>query len=214
MEIPDIFKTHIAKNHNNVVLELGAGEGDTSQAILNLLAGTKTPFKFHFFEPNIELVPEIIEKTKYFLNSFPDVHLFNEGISMVSGRIMFYKAEKPNSFLSSTRQPKLITTQHPETVFTESQVDGISLDDHMQRSGLRNTAVDFIFMDMQGAEVDLIRGASNTLLNTKYIFTKYSNTELYNGQGSIHKIFKTLRGFDIISHFEGAVLLKNKHITI
>ncbi|MEN9248224.1 MAG: hypothetical protein Q6L50_08560 [Gloeomargarita sp. GMQP_bins_120] len=37
---------------------------------------------------------------------------------------------------------------------------------------------DFIWADVQGAEVDLIQGGLQALANTRYFYTEYANTEL------------------------------------
>jgi hypothetical protein len=43
--------------------------------------------------------------------------------------------------------------------------------------------IDFIWADVQGAEEDLILGGLDTLRKrTKYLFTEYNNSEMYEGQ--------------------------------
>ncbi len=214
MEIPEVFKTHIKTNHCNAILEFGCGDGTGTRELLDLLQESKKAFKFHGFEPNLDCIQKIIPKMKYYLSSFEDVKLYNEAIGMVTDKVMFYKGNGEDYNMSSTRAPKRVLEGRPDLSFTETQVPCIKLDDHMVRAGFSQMGIDFIIADIQGAEIDLIRGARETLKRTKYFYTRYSNTELYQGQMSVNRIFTALRDFEIIKHFDRAVLLRNKKIAI
>ncbi|MGM4884385.1 MULTISPECIES: FkbM family methyltransferase [unclassified Rhizobium] len=54
------------------------------------------------------------------------------------------------------------------------------LDDWCGEAGLEN--IDVIWMDVQGAEADVIAGGNQILSRTRYIYTEYSDQELYEGQ--------------------------------
>jgi len=70
--------------------------------------------------------------------------------------------------------------------------------------------IDLIWADVQGAEENLIRGGREALRRTLYLFTEYSNRELYEGQIGLRKIRDLLPDFDVVYRFEADVLLKNK----
>ena len=71
-------------------------------------------------------------------------------------------------------------------------------------------------MDVQGAEDLVFEGAKHLLTNNKidYIYTEYSNRELYENQMNLKQIMKILDNYEIIDFFNESggtdVLLKNK----
>ena len=66
-----------------------------------------------------------------------------------------------------------------------------------------------MWMDVQGAERDVIRGASATLEKTRYVFTEYSDDELYEGQAGLSEILELLPQFRVVRCFSEDVLLQN-----
>jgi hypothetical protein len=72
------------------------------------------------------------------------------------------------------------------------------------------TAIDLVWADVQGAEEDLIRGGLNALSRTHYVYTEYSDFELYEGQINLRQIGKLLPAFKIVQRFQYDVLLQNR----
>jgi hypothetical protein len=70
-------------------------------------------------------------------------------------------------------------------------------------------AIDLIWADVQGAEVDLIAGGKEALKHTRYFYTEYSNTELYEGQINLRQLMALLPDFHVLRRYEKDVLLKN-----
>ena len=66
-------------------------------------------------------------------------------------------------------------------------------------------------MDVQGAEIDVIRGGRKALRNTRYLYTEYSNKELYQGQLSLKQLLKELADFEVVARYTDDILLKNKN---
>ena len=67
-------------------------------------------------------------------------------------------------------------------------------------------------MDVQGAELDVFNGGTESLAKTRHLYTEYCNKELYNGQGSLKKVLKKLAGFEPLIRYPGDVLLRNKRL--
>ena len=99
---------------------------------------------------------------------------------------------------------------HPWVKFEQViQVNSTRLDDYKP---LENNIIDFIWMDVQGAEDLVFAGAKNTLRNTKYIYTEYNNFELYENQANLNKILSLIGSDWSIEHlYDNDVLLKNKN---
>lgn len=64
-------------------------------------------------------------------------------------------------------------------------------------------------MDVQGAELDVFRGGKNALSKTRFIYTEYSNIEIYEGQATLPELLKHLKTFKITMRYKNDVLLKN-----
>lgn len=137
----DAFEIALLKKHvrkNDVILDIGANIGFYAK-ILADLAGPNG--KVHCFEP---------DKTnfKYLENNcgkLPNVILNNKAIGP--------KTEKINIYIS-----KSINVDHrtykPEEYEQELEIEAISIDDYLRS----NTKVDLIKMDIQGFEMQAIKG--------------------------------------------------------
>ena len=77
---------------------------------------------------------------------------------------------------------------------------------------IKDSIIDFIWVDVQGAEDIVFSGAKNTLSRTRYVYTEYA-TDLYEGQLNRDQLL-TLFGSDwlVIHDFGGDILLKNQNI--
>lgn len=73
--------------------------------------------------------------------------------------------------------------------------------------------VDFIWCDVQGCEIDVIRGGRDALSRTSYFYTEYCDAELYTGQGFLADLVRELEGIMHVHHdFKGDVLFRNDRL--
>jgi len=113
---------------------------------------------------------------------------------------------------SSINEPKEVLTYWPEMTFEKKQIESIKLDTYVNQNNLQDRIIDFIWADIQGAEVNLIKGGKNTFKNVRYFYTEYSNGNLYKGDKGLNGILKLLPNFEIECDYKGDVLLKNKYL--
>jgi FkbM family methyltransferase len=72
--------------------------------------------------------------------------------------------------------------------------------------------IDFVWMDVQGAELNVINGMGGVKNKIRYIYTEYSDEELYENQATKKQIVEELgTNWDVIFDFGGDILLKNKN---
>lgn len=99
---------------------------------------------------------------------------------------------------------------------TEIQVQQISLDQWRQENNI--APVDMIWMDTQGGELDVLKGATETLKNVRVIFTEVGIGTYYEGQSLKPEIdaymasmgFEELEGAFVQNHqFEGDTIYVN-----
>ena len=62
--------------------------------------------------------------------------------------------------------------------------------------------IDFIWADVQGAEIDLIEGGRETLARTRWFYTEYLEKEYYQGQINLAKICGLLPEFELVEQWK------------
>lgn len=183
-----------------VIFEVGASTGtDTVRlaAIRNSL--------LHVFEPD--------PRCK-FANMPSNVTVNKKAVSNENGTAEFIQSDTKqnlNIYSGSLLEPKNHLTTHKHVAFDNRiQVDTVTLDSYCHRNNIES--IDFIYMDVQGAESKVFEGAENILKKTKYIYTEYSDFEMYDGQKPLLDLLKQLKTFivlDIWSKEPSNVLLMN-----
>lgn len=105
--------------------------------------------------------------------------------------------------------PKNHLTRTPWCHFNDTiHVTTRSLDSWAGEQGVG--AVDFIWADTQGAEGCLIQGGRELLARTRYLYTEYSNDELYEGEPDLATLLAMLPGFSVVKRYRFDVLLCNE----
>jgi len=171
------------------------------------------------FEPDPRNVKMITDAKINTICEFHPVALSNKNeqseFYMSSGRCPAFIDAKHNandwSSSSSLKRPTGHLTAHKWVTFPKKAVvQCMRLDDV---EGLQNTVIDFIWVDVQGAEDIVFSGAKNTLSRTRYVYTEYA-TDLYEGQLNRDQLL-ALFGSDwsVVHDFGGDILLKNQLYT-
>jgi FkbM family methyltransferase len=111
---------------------------------------------------------------------------------------------------SSIKRPKNHLRRYPVTFGEAVEVDFITLDTFCREHRLGR--IDFIWADIQGAEADMIRGGQHTLSRTRYLYTEYSDDELYEGQVTLKGMLDMLPDFRVIELWPDEVLLENRRL--
>lgn len=177
-------------------LELGAHCG-TDTAWLSQIPGVT----IHAFEPD----------PRNELQPLPNVTMHRAAIAEVDGRAKFLLSEsgwgQTWTHSSSLKRPKNHLTRYPVTFGECVDVETVALDSFARRNGL--LTVDFIWADIQGAEGEMVRGGLQTLRRTHYLFTEYSDDEMYEGQSTLAELLAMLPDFRVVELWPEDVLLEN-----
>ncbi|MBO4228425.1 FkbM family methyltransferase [Bradyrhizobium neotropicale] len=193
-----------------VILDIGCNDGTDTRKFLELCPQAQ----LYCFEPD----PRAAARFKKNLDLFLDrVKLFEIAISDRNGRIEFHPSNgdgdaKEWDLSGSIRRPKNHLVEYGWVRFDDPiSVETRRLDDWCSQANIKD--IDFIWMDVQGAESDVIAGGKQTLSNTRFIYTEYSDQELYEGQKSLQAILDLLPSFEVVTQYphgvEGDVLLRN-----
>jgi 2-O-methyltransferase len=108
----------------------------------------------------------------------------------------------------SLRPPKTHKIVWPWCKFEKTMIVQVRrLDSWIRENDLHQ--IDLIWADTQGAEGELIAGAVEALIKTRFFYTEYSNDEWYEGQPNLTQIANMLPNFSIVHRFTMDVLFKN-----
>jgi len=217
MGILERFKEIILTKENPFVIEFGACDGYHTDIMLDILNKAKPNYIYHLFEPVKYLIEPIIDKLK----SNSRVKAFNEAVGSETGTFTFYQSSgggvrEDGSLIdgyygsSSIRKPKMVLQYYKEMKFKDTICNSITFDDYLLRENFTDKIIDFIWADIQGAEVDLILGGKEAFKNVRYFYTEYSDSELYEGEITLENILELMPNFEIVEDYKGDVLLKNK----
>jgi FkbM family methyltransferase len=179
-------------------LELGAHTGSDTAWMASLPGVT-----IHAFEPDPRNLPP----------SMPNVTVHRAAVTDHDGSAPFIMSAwgwgRPWTHSSSLKMPKKHLERYPVTFGDVIEVKTLALDTFCRD---RIGVVDFIWADIQGAEVEMIRGARETLARTRYLYTEYSDDELYLNQGSLRDILDLLPDFRVVELWSDDVLLENRKL--
>jgi 2-O-methyltransferase len=111
---------------------------------------------------------------------------------------------------SSIKRPKNHLQRYPVSFGEAVEVELVALDTFFRQHGL--DVIDFIWADIQGAEGEMLRGGRQTLAHTRYLYTEYSDDELYENQATLREILELLPGFRVLELWPDDVLLENREL--
>lgn len=200
-----LFKDLI-KKENPIIFEIGTNDGTDT---INFFKEFEDPI-LHCFEPDPETFRRFLEKTKPFRKS---IRSMCSAVSDKTGTSDFIISS--NAGLSSSlKKPIMHIPIHRDVNFINTKiVRTITLDEYAEKNNI--SYCDLVWMDVQGAEDLVIKGGQNFFRNTKYVYTEFSNVELYEGALGKYEIEKLLPNFEIVRvirewYADGDVLLVNR----
>jgi 2-O-methyltransferase len=188
----EVSKQEIVKHLNTkspIIIEAGASSGEDTVELARLFPkGT-----IYAFEPLPHIFPVLEAKVQRFKN----VNIFELALSSTTGKSIINISSNNSS--SSLMEPKEHLIAHPEIVFEKQViVNTISLDDFTQKQ--RIDKVDFMWLDMQGMEYDVLKASKNTFQKVDLLYTEVSLIETYKNV-PLYADFKNwlaLQGFSVV----------------
>ena len=170
---------------NPVVIDIGGANGDSTEYFLKMIPNSR----IYTFEANPDLASRIKER-------FADksVHAYSMALSDKEGKLTFHITD--NSLSSSY---KTISANNQFRTVNSVEVISSPLDTVMEKEK-DVSEVDILKLDVQGAESDVIRGATNTLQKTKMIIVEQSVRTPYEGGSMYYEVDDMIRkaGFELL----------------
>ena len=202
------------KKHCNIplkpfIVEIGAHYGEDSIAILDEFPDAM----LHVFEPD----PRCIVLLQQNLGNHPRCKIHECAISDKNEIVDWYQSGGNHFFMSdwdassSVLKPTGHLAMYPTCKFDNIiKVQTATLDSFLFES------IDFLRMDVQGAEHLVFNGATETLKKTRYIYTEFATEELYEGQKNLQELCSMLPNFKPIGLFNdnGLENILLQHVSI
>ena len=211
-DILDRFSAAILGVRHPVVFEIGACNGDDSAYMLDVLLATGPPFTYWVFEPDMRIGRYAEELYNRYRSRGADIRFSDTAFGAEVAEVDFYLSGGEGFVGSSSiRKPKHHLSAFPGCTFQLGKARCMTLDFFCGTCGVDH--IDFVWMDVQGAEVDVLKGATQMLPRIRHIYTEYCDGELYEGEIGRDAILAMLPGFQLVKDYGGDILLRNKETT-
>ena len=207
--IKQILQQHV-KLESPVIFEIGAHECEDTNDFFQIF---NNPIVY-CFEPDPRNINTIKTKPIY-----GQIHLFEGAVTDCVKKAILYQShgKAPEreykddwNYSSSIKTPTGHLQMHPWCTFSPSnEISCTSIDVFCDTNSVKN--IDLIWCDAQGAEPDIILGASHMLPNISLILLEDEGVELYDGYKSIEVILSTMgNNWSIAKRFGHDCLLTNR----
>lgn len=188
----------------NTLFDVGANVGEFSKLLKQILPNSK----IFCFEPIKDCQLELNKlKEKY-----SDIEIFNFGIGETEKEINLYK-NKFNPSSSILKLNKLHTEAFPYTSeYSEEKIKIISLDSIFAKLNIKKNIL--LKIDVQGFELEVLKGAKESLSQIKLIIVELSTEVLYENQPLFNEVYKYLtdRAFKYCGNYDQMVDPRNGKI--
>lgn len=135
--------------------------------------------KIYLFEPQKSLFNDLKNSLKQFENIF----VYNCGLGSQNKFINLYKTKHNNGASSSVLKPHLHLNLHKNINFDEKEEIQIKRFDSLN---IKN--IDFLTIDVQGYELEVLRGFGKLLENLNFIYTEINKDFLYENNVLIKEL--------------------------
>ena len=176
---------------NPIIIEAGAYIGDDT-------AGLSRQFPkgtIHAFEPVPVLYSQLSKRTRPHKN----VICHPLALSNQPGEAVMYVSQGASNASSSLLRPKDHLIDHPDVRFTEMiHVQCTTLDDWVAESNIER--VDFLWLDMQGHELNALKSGLKVLEKVVAIYTEVNLKEVYEDAPLYNelRIWLERQGFEVV----------------
>lgn len=141
----------------------------------------------------IEPCKETFEKLKEHVGD--KAICFNVACGETSGQMVLHKETANGGMSNSLLEPTGHLNHYPDIKFIDSEVVDVCPLDSLP---IEKSRYNFLVMDCQGFEANVLKGAKNTLQGIEYIMTEVNYEELYKGLTLYEGLLKLIPEFEVI----------------
>ena len=197
-----------------VIFEIGCADGVDTLEFLSVFENNLTMYCFEPDDRNANVFVNgghrpIAPNLTQGINQ-SNVIFEKKAIGNVNGFVEFNQSS--TIYSSSLKKPtdNLFKTWNDIKFDNILNVESIALDKYVSDNNIG--IIDFIWADVQGAEDLMIIGGLESFKNkVRFLYTKYSNKEYYEGQPNLNRILSLLGdNWEMLNDYCSDILLKNK----
>ena len=190
-----------------LILEIGCNDGRDTAAFLREFARCE----IHCFECD----PRPIAKFRA-RNLDRRCHLHELAIADSDGTAILHMSGGTNAGVpgtgrltddwdrsSSILSPKEHSRRYPWMTFDRDQPVRTARLDGWAAEHIPGRTIDFVWMDVEGAEHLVISGGRETFARTRFCLLEFFDVEMYAGQKSLAELLKELAGYRLIATYQG-----------
>lgn len=189
---------------NPVIIEAGAHIGfDSAEMARYWKKG-----QLYCFEPVPHIYDQLVQNTMYYKN----IQTYKVALGEKDGSSEIYVSEGAQNASSSLLPPQNHLDIYPDITFEKKiEIQTVNLDAWAKQQGV--TKVDFMWLDLQGFELQVLSAAPEILKTVTAIFTEVHTQETYKGVPQYNEIkaFLEKQGFEVkhedLSYKEGGNVL-------
>lgn len=188
--------------HLTVIADLGAHEGEDTAWMLEVVAD-KNPIAI-LVEPdevNFEKLARNLSGTSCFF--------FKAAIANYDGECYFWENRDSGGGFGSIYNPVPGQLSVDYSKFKKvGPVKCLTFDTLFQQVPIDH--IDLLWVDLHGAEKDMIQCGQHALKHTKYLFMEAVDTRLYEGSATADELLAMLPGWTLLRKFPWNLLLQNE----
>ena len=211
MDILDWY-ARIITGREAVIFEFGCHDGYHTRVLTRLADRLCRGYRYIALEPDSRVFPH----AQAAVRDNPAVTLLQAAVHCRGGLHRFHLSSgvgadgSAYSGSSSLLAPAAVTEVWPGMRFDSTAMVQCHTYDDLFANAVADLT-DFVWADIQGSEIDLIRGGPNALKRTRYLYVEYSNGGLYQGDADLDGLCRALgRDWEVAEDFKGDALLRNK----
>ena len=143
----------------------------------------------------IEANPHVIPRIERVLGGYENQAVVQALVYSVAGEVLDFNVTNYDGMSSSIFEFGTHPQFSPDTVFVDKlQLPTKTIDTVVAEEDFES-CFNFLNMDLQGAELHALRGASETLKHVHYIVTEVNKAEVYKGAAQVHELDEHLAEF-------------------
>jgi 2-O-methyltransferase len=170
---------------NPVIIEAGGHDG-TNTVELSKIPGATV----YSFEP----VPSVYDRLADRVKGHKNVTAYNIALGSHATTAEMYISSGRNDASSSLSKPRDIAVFNADIKFTEKiKVRVETIDEWALQNKIAK--VDFMWLDMQGHELEALKGAQSLLSSLSAIYTEVNLLSVYEGIPLYHEVWEWIRDF-------------------
>ena len=146
-----------------------------------------------FFEPLSESLKVLEENLSYIAND-ANVMIYPVALGNETKDVEMYVSNR-DRMCSSILKPKVVLEQYPDITFDEREtVEMMRLDD----TDLEFDKFNFLNIDVQGYELEVLKGGAKVLEGIDYIYTEINRAEVYENTPHVDELDTYLKPYGFI----------------